>query len=94
MEGSPATEGCFSFLRNEPMSKPISEIIKRLEESIDRLEDCPREVDGHLLAAAGEALGALRVLGDLSYSQLLYDFARLAGQAGETPDDFEHKANQ
>ncbi len=72
------------------------------EEVIHRLEEAIREASENdvgistggtdLIAAAGEALGALRVIGSVSMTQILYDFARLAGMAGQVPDDFEAKS--
>lgn len=72
-----------------------AEVIRRLEVAIrdaveDGVGDSPYGAD--LLAASGEALGALRVLGSVSMTQILYDFARLAGHAGHVPDDFEAKS--
>ena len=70
-------------------------VIRRLEEAIDcaSTDDVGSSASGaDLIATAGEALGALRVLGSVSMTQILYDFARLAGMAGQVPDDFEAKS--
>ena len=70
-------------------------VIRRLEVAIDAASSNgvgDSMEDSLLLAASGEALGALRVLGSVSMSQILYDFARLAGYAGQVPDDFEEKS--
>ena len=82
------------------MSDPVSEfstssVIKRLEVAIAEAVNNDvgeNQYGGDLLAAAGEALGALRVIGSVSMTQILYDFARLAGHAGHVPDDFEAKS--
>lgn len=80
-------------LRAESCS--TAEIVWRLEVAIGEAasDDVGSSESGaRLLSAAGEALGALRVLGSVSMTQLLYDFARLAGHAGHVPDDFEAKS--
>ena len=72
-----------------------SEVIRRLEIAISEAVDNDVgeiQYGADLIAAAGEALGALRVLGSVSMTQILYDFARLAGMAGQVPDDFEAKS--
>ena len=72
-----------------------AEVIRRLELAIDDAvsDEVGESASGSdLIAAAGEALGALRVLGSVSMTQILYDFARLAGHAGHVPDDFEAKS--
>lgn len=74
-----------------------AETIRRLESAVNGASEngvgeSPYGSD--LIAAAGEALGALRVMGSVSMSQILYDFARMAGHAGHVPDDFEAKSKQ
>lgn len=55
-----------------------AEVIRRLEIALDEavtndVGESPYGAD--LIAAAGEALGALRVIGSVSMTQILYDFA-------------------
>ena len=72
-----------------------AEVIRRLEVAIREAteDDVGASLCGtQLLAAAGEALGALRVIGSVSMTQILYDFARLAGYDGQVPEDFEAKS--
>lgn len=73
----------------------VASVVQRLEVAIREAseDDVGHSTSGcELLAAAGQALGALRVLGSVSMTQILYDFARLAGHAGQVPDDFEAKS--
>lgn len=44
-----------------------------------------------LVAAAGEALGALRLLSGFNVVQIMYDMTRLAAAAGDVPDDFNER---
>lgn len=46
-----------------------------------------------LLSLASQAVGVLRVVGDLNVKHVMYDMARLAASAGYTPEDFNDKAN-
>jgi hypothetical protein len=71
--------------------------IQRLEQAISDAtanELGETKEGGNLISAAGEALGFLKATGAIPMDQLLYDFARLAALAGNTPSDFEAKSNK
>ena len=73
------------------------EIIAKLERAI---EDVNAETEvagdyyvGTLLAAAGQAVGALKMVGELKYDQMCKDMVALAAMAGELPDHVVNRNN-
>lgn len=78
----------------KPVEKPIVVTVKRLEVALSNIassdvSDVSEVVD--LIAAAGEATGVLRMLSGFDLERMQYDMVRLAGMAGQYPDDFDKR---
>jgi len=72
-------------------------LIKELEDAITTVQDQCDTSDPHivqLIRKTAEAVAVLRLVGDVDMKVIMYDMARLAAQAGWTPEDFDKKAQR